>query len=154
RGAAKTAGDPNAVRVRVRPGADPQETVAALRAICTSHPGSVPVFIHVLLPAQEVVVRTRGFGVDAGPDLVAQLDQRFGVGAVTVDHAGRTRFRAADRRAGDPRRRAAGPRRSGPARRDPQARGPAAAPPPEGLLEPHRLADDADGPSSPATAHT
>src|SRR5437879_9836352 len=75
RGAAKTTSEPNAVRVRVRPGADLQEAIAALRAICTSHPGSVPVFVHVLLPAQEVVVRTRGLGVDAGADLVAELDQ-------------------------------------------------------------------------------
>src|SRR5712691_7354522 len=87
RGAVKATGEPNALRVRVRPGADPKEAVAALRTICASHPGPVPLFVHLLLPAQEVVVRTRGLAVDAGADLVAALDERFGAGAVTVDHA-------------------------------------------------------------------
>jgi DNA polymerase III subunit alpha len=87
RGAVKSSSEPNAVRVRIRPAGDPQESVAALRTICGSHPGPVPVFVHLLLGAQEVVVRTRGLAVDAAPELVAELDERFGSGAATVDHA-------------------------------------------------------------------
>jgi DNA polymerase-3 subunit alpha len=87
RGAVKSSSEPNAVRVRIRPAGDPREMVAALRTICGNHPGSVPVFVHLLLPAQEVVVRTRGLAVDATPDLAAELNERFGDGAVTVDHA-------------------------------------------------------------------
>ena len=87
RGAVKSSSEPNAVRVRIRPAGDPRESIAALRTICGNHPGPVPVFVHLLLPAQEVVVRTRGLAVDAAPDLVAELNGRFGDGAVTVDHA-------------------------------------------------------------------
>ena len=87
RGAVKSSSEPNAVRVRIRPAGDPRESIAALRTICGNHPGPVPVFVHLLLPAQEVVVRTRGLAVDAAPDLVAELNERFGDGAVTVDHA-------------------------------------------------------------------
>jgi len=87
RGAVKSSSEPNAVRVRIRPAGDPRESIAALRTICGNHPGPVPVFVHLLLPAQEVVVRTRGLAVDAAPDLVAELNERFGDGAVTVEHA-------------------------------------------------------------------
>ncbi len=87
RGAVKSSSEPNAVRVRIRPAGDPREAVAVLRTVCGNHPGPVPVFVHLLLPAQEVVVRTRGLAVDAAPDLVAELNERFGDGAVTVDHA-------------------------------------------------------------------
>ncbi len=87
RSAVKSSSEPNAVRVRIRPAGDPREAVAVLRTVCGNHPGPVPVFVHLLLPAQEVVVRTRGLAVDAAPDLVAELNERFGDGAVTVDHA-------------------------------------------------------------------
>jgi len=87
RAAVKSSSEPNAVRVRIRPAGDPREAVAVLRTVCGNHPGPVPVFVHLLLPAQEVVVRTRGLAVDAAPDLVAELNERFGDGAVTVDHA-------------------------------------------------------------------
>ena len=86
-GAVKSSNEPNAVRVRIRPASDPQEAVAALKTICGNHPGPVPVFVHLLLAAQEVVVRTRGLAVDAAPELVAELNECFGAGAVTVDHA-------------------------------------------------------------------
>ncbi len=87
-GAAGPAGEPNAVRIRV-PGAgdDPAATVAAVRAVCAEHPGGVPVFLHVVLPGQEVVVRARGVAVDGGAALLAGLEALLGPGAATVDHA-------------------------------------------------------------------
>ena len=40
-------------------------TLGALRRLCEEHAGTVPVFLHVLLPGHEVVVRARGVAVDA-----------------------------------------------------------------------------------------
>jgi DNA polymerase-3 subunit alpha len=81
-------GEPNAMRIRLRPGADPGPAVAAVKDVCRQHPGSVPVFLHVLLPAQEVVVRARGLAVDASPELRGKLDALLGPAAATIEHAG------------------------------------------------------------------
>ena len=53
-------GEPSACRIRIAPGEDPSVALAAVRRICGEHPGRVPVFLHLLLDAQEVVVRARG----------------------------------------------------------------------------------------------
>jgi hypothetical protein len=47
------------------------------------------VFVHVLLPSVEVVVRARGVSVDVTTDLVARLEELLGAGAAAIDHAGR-----------------------------------------------------------------
>jgi DNA polymerase-3 subunit alpha len=80
---------PNACRVRVRVTDEAASLLAAVRRECGEHPGSVPLFVHVLLPAHEVVLRSRGPGVDAGAELVAKLEALLGSGAVLVEHAGR-----------------------------------------------------------------
>jgi DNA polymerase-3 subunit alpha len=82
-------GEPNAFRVRVVANGEPGTTLAAVREICASHPGRVQLFIHVGLPAQDVVVRARGVLVDAGPALCERLQALLGPTAVTVEYAGR-----------------------------------------------------------------
>jgi DNA polymerase-3 subunit alpha len=82
-------GEPNACRIRVPAGAGPEGTLAQLRQLCAEHPGRVPLFLHVVVDVQEVVVRARGLSVDASPELVAQAETLLGPGAVTVEYAGR-----------------------------------------------------------------
>jgi DNA polymerase-3 subunit alpha len=82
-----TRGEPNAVRIRIPEGTDADGLLAAVRAVCAARPGRVPVFLHVLLPSQEVIVRSRAVAVDAGPDLLGELETLLGPGAATVDHA-------------------------------------------------------------------
>jgi DNA-directed DNA polymerase III PolC len=81
------AGEPNAVRVRVVPGADPRVTVAAVREICAGHPGRVPLFLHMVLPTEEVVVRARGVSVDASAELTEKLGALLEPTAITVEYA-------------------------------------------------------------------
>jgi DNA polymerase III subunit alpha len=83
------AAEPNACRIRVAPGEDPSVALAAVRRLCGEHPGSIPVFLHLLLDAQEVVVRARGLSVDGSRELVAEGETVLGPGAISVDHAGR-----------------------------------------------------------------
>jgi hypothetical protein len=84
-----TSGEANAVRVRVVPGADPRATVAAVHEICAAHRGRVPLFLHMVLPTEEVVVRARGVLVDASPELTEQLGALLEPTAITVEYAGR-----------------------------------------------------------------
>jgi len=88
-GRAKNGGEPTACRVRVRGAEAAGETLNALRRACEEHAGTVPVFLHVLLPGHEVVVRARGVAVDATADLVAKLDTLLGAGAAVIEYAGR-----------------------------------------------------------------
>jgi DNA polymerase III subunit alpha len=83
------ASEPNACRIRVTPGEDPSAALAAVRQLCGEHPGRVPVFLHLVLGAQEVVVRTRGLAVDGSKELVADGEMLLGPGAISVDYAGR-----------------------------------------------------------------
>jgi ribonucleotide reductase alpha subunit len=82
-------GEPNACRIRVVPGTDPATTLAALRQVCAEHPGRVPVFLHLHVESQEIVVRARGLAVDASPELCAKAEALLGAGAITVEYAGR-----------------------------------------------------------------
>ena len=84
-----SASEPNACRIRVTPGEDPRAVLAAVRQLCGEHPGRVPVFLHLVLGGQEVIVRTRGLSVDASKELVADGETLLGAGAISVDYAGR-----------------------------------------------------------------
>jgi len=85
----KNGGEPMACRVRVRGGDAAGETLNALRRVCEANAGTVPVFVHLLLPGHEVIVRARGVAVDATGDLVAKLETLLGAGAAVIEHAGR-----------------------------------------------------------------
>jgi DNA-directed DNA polymerase III PolC len=88
-GRPRNGGEATACRVRVRAGEDSAERLAGLRRLCEEHPGGVPVFIHVLLPTTEVVVRARAVSVDVTKDLVARFEELLGPGTTVIDHAGR-----------------------------------------------------------------
>jgi hypothetical protein len=62
--------------------------LTALGRLCAEHAGAVPLFVHVLLADQEVVLRSRAFHVSAAPPFVAAVEAVLGHCAVTVDHAG------------------------------------------------------------------
>jgi DNA polymerase-3 subunit alpha len=78
----------HACRLRVRRECGEAATLASLARVCSEHAGSVPLFVHVLLAEQEVVLRSRAFRVSAGPACVAALEAILGPGAVVVDDAG------------------------------------------------------------------
>jgi len=83
------ASEPNACRIRFAPGEDPGAAMAAVRQLCDQHPGRVPVFLHLLIGGQEVVVRTRGLSVDGSKELVTEGETFLGPGNISVDYAGR-----------------------------------------------------------------
>jgi DNA polymerase-3 subunit alpha len=78
---------PHACRLRVgREGGE--TTLPALARICAEHAGPVPLFVHVVLAEQEVVLRSRAFRVSASSACVAALEAILGPGRVIVDDAG------------------------------------------------------------------
>ncbi|HTY76490.1 MAG TPA: DNA polymerase III subunit alpha [Candidatus Bathyarchaeia archaeon] len=78
-------------RVRLRPGPDGvDQMLAAVRQICEAHPGATPLFVHVLLAEQEVVVRAKGFAVEPAAELVAKVEALLGPGSILVEYAGRS----------------------------------------------------------------
>ncbi|MET0484245.1 MAG: hypothetical protein ABW216_00995, partial [Candidatus Rokuibacteriota bacterium] len=74
---------------RVPSGQGAEQTLDALKQLCEEHPGVVPVFLHLLLPGHEVVLRARGVAVDATSELVTKLNSLLGTGAAVIEHAGR-----------------------------------------------------------------
>jgi len=63
--------------------------LASVKAACREHEGRTPLFVHVLLPTQEVVLRVKELGVDPAPDLVAKVEGLLGQGSILVEYAGR-----------------------------------------------------------------
>ncbi|HET7340153.1 MAG TPA: OB-fold nucleic acid binding domain-containing protein, partial [Methylomirabilota bacterium] len=88
-GRPRNGGEPTACRVRVRGHGDVGATLAALHRLCEAHAGTVPVFLHLLLPGHEVVVRARAVAVDASAGLLAGLEDLLGTGSAVIEHAGR-----------------------------------------------------------------
>jgi DNA polymerase-3 subunit alpha len=85
----ESGGAPNACRVRVPGEGDVAALLGALRQVCGEHAGGVPLFVHVLVPSLEVVVRAAVVSVDGSPELAAKIEAVLGPGTVTVEHAGR-----------------------------------------------------------------
>ena len=63
--------------------------LARLKTACREHEGRTPLFVHVLLPEQEVVLRVKELGVDPVADLVAKVEGLLGPGSILVEYAGR-----------------------------------------------------------------
>ena len=63
--------------------------LGAVRAICEAHRGTTPLFLHVLLAEQEVVLKAPTLGVEPVPELVAKVEQLLGPGSIIVEYAGR-----------------------------------------------------------------
>jgi DNA polymerase-3 subunit alpha len=79
---------PHACRLHVRGEQGEATTLANLARVCAEHAGAVPLFVHVVLAEQEVVLRSLALRVSAGPACVAALEAILGPGAVVVDDAG------------------------------------------------------------------
>ncbi len=80
----------HACRIRVSAAAESLPTLlASVKAVCYEHEGRTPLFLHVLLPEQEVVLRVKELGVDPAPDLVAKVEGLLGAGSILVEYAGR-----------------------------------------------------------------
>jgi DNA polymerase-3 subunit alpha len=81
----------HACRIRVSAAAEALPTLlAALKAACREHEGRTPLFLHVLLPEQEVVLRVKELAVDPAADLVTKVEGLLGPGSILVEYAGRT----------------------------------------------------------------
>jgi DNA polymerase-3 subunit alpha len=74
---------PEACRVWVAGAAGAlEEALRAVRTICDRHPGPVPVYLHLQLGDQEVVVRARAVGVRPSPAFAAAVEERLGAGRI------------------------------------------------------------------------
>jgi DNA polymerase III subunit alpha len=80
-------GGPHACRLRL-PTPTASAALTALARLCAEHAGPIPLFIHVLLAEQEVVLRSQAFRVSATPAFVSAVETILGPGAVVVDDAG------------------------------------------------------------------
>ncbi len=81
----------HACRIRLRAGESAAEPAVldAVRTACDEHRGSTPLFLHVLLAEQEVVLKASPVAVEAGPDLIAKVERLLGPGSIIVEYAGR-----------------------------------------------------------------
>ncbi len=80
----------HACRIRVSAAAEAlPDLLASVKAACREHEGRIPLFLHVLLPEQEVVLRVKELGVDPAPGLVTKVEGLLGPGSILVEYAGR-----------------------------------------------------------------
>ncbi len=80
----------HACRIRVSAAAEAlPDLLASVKAACREHEGRTPLFLHVLLPEQEVVLRVKELGVDPAPGLVTKVEGLLGPGSILVEYAGR-----------------------------------------------------------------
>ena len=78
---------PQRCRVQVAADGDVRPLLGQLRQHCAEHRGSVPLYLHLLLPEQEVVVHVRELSVNPEPGLVAKIEALLGPGSVEVEYA-------------------------------------------------------------------
>jgi DNA polymerase-3 subunit alpha len=80
----------HACRIRVSAAAEAlPDLLASVKAACREHAGRTPLFLHVLLPEQEVVLRVKELAVDPAPGLVTKVEGLLGPGSILVEYAGR-----------------------------------------------------------------
>src|SRR5215470_3501240 len=80
----------HACRIRVPATAESVPALfAAVKAACREHAGGTPLFLHVLLPEQEVVLRVHELKVDPAAALVTKVEALLGPGSILVEYAGR-----------------------------------------------------------------
>ena len=79
----------HACRIRVSAAAEGLPALlASVKAACREHEGGTPLFLHVLLPEQEVVLRVKELRVDPAPGLVTKVEGLLGPGSILVEYAG------------------------------------------------------------------
>jgi len=80
----------HACRIRVSATAESlPDLLASVKAACREHEGRTPLFLHVLLPEQEVVVRVKELAVEPAAELVTKVEGLLGPGSILVEYAGR-----------------------------------------------------------------
>jgi hypothetical protein len=79
--------EPQTCRIRVPANGESEALLESVKRVCGEHPGRVPLFVHLLLPEQEVVVRVKGLGVDPAPDLMTKVEALLGQGSILVEYA-------------------------------------------------------------------
>ena len=77
--------EPHTCRIRVPANGESEALLESVKRVCGEHPGRVPLFVHLLLPEQEVVVRVKGPGVHPAPDLVTKVEALLGRGSVLIE---------------------------------------------------------------------
>jgi DNA polymerase III subunit alpha len=88
-GAGEFEGQALTCRIRVRVGEQSMETLlTSVRAICREHRGRTPLFLHVLLPEQEVVIRATELAVEPDTAMSAKVETLLGQGSMLVEYAG------------------------------------------------------------------
>ncbi|HET9923764.1 MAG TPA: hypothetical protein VFS98_06565 [Methylomirabilota bacterium] len=89
-GANGQGGAAHACRIRVSAAAEAlPDLLASVKAACREHEGRIPLFLHVLLPEQEVVLRVNELAVEPAPGLVTKVEGLLGPGSILVEYAGR-----------------------------------------------------------------
>ncbi|HEU4438340.1 MAG TPA: hypothetical protein VFT36_03780, partial [Methylomirabilota bacterium] len=89
-GAGNGSADAHACRIRVSAAAESLPALlAAVKTACREHEGGTPLFLHVLLPEQEVVLRVKELGVNPAAELVGKVEGLLGPGSILVEYAGR-----------------------------------------------------------------
>ena len=84
------AGNAHACRIRVSAAAEALPALLeSVKAACREHEGRTPLFVHVLLPEQEVVVRVKELAVEPAAELVSKVEGLLGPGSILVEYAGR-----------------------------------------------------------------
>jgi len=80
----------HACRIRVSAAAEALPALLeSVKAACREHEGRTPLFVHVLLPEQEVVVRVKDLSVEPAEPLVSKVEGLLGPGSILVEYAGR-----------------------------------------------------------------
>ena len=88
-GAGDLEGQALTCRIRVRVGEQSMETLlTSVRAVCREHRGRTPLFLHVLLPEQEVVIRATELAVEPDTAMSAKVEALLGQGSMLVEYAG------------------------------------------------------------------
>jgi DNA polymerase-3 subunit alpha len=83
-------GQPLTCRIRVRADQDALESrLGFLKSLCQDHRGRTPLFVHVLLPEQEVVVRVKELLVDPDAAMSTKVETLLGPGSILVEYGGR-----------------------------------------------------------------
>ncbi|MFQ5829366.1 MAG: DNA polymerase III subunit alpha [Candidatus Methylomirabilia bacterium] len=75
-----------ACRIRVPAEGDVLTLLDRLKRCCAAHRGSVPLFLHLLFSAHEVVVRVNALSVAPVEGLVAEVEALLGQGSITVEY--------------------------------------------------------------------
>ncbi len=88
--AGETEGQALTCRIRMCAGDQGMEALlTSARAICHEHRGRTPLFLHVVLPEQEVVIRVKEPSVEPDPAMAAKVEALLGQGSILVEYAGR-----------------------------------------------------------------